>query len=208
MGGGSHRGMRQRVAAEAARIIAELGILDFAGARRKAVARLRVTDRRQWPDNAEITEALERYRALFQSGDRERVLGRLRRAGLQAMDLLADFEPRLAGPVRDGTAGEHSPVLLYLFADSPKNVVIGLLDNGVYADAGERRMRFSGDHLPQSRPTLRFSVEDVDIEAVLLEPADRSRPPLDPASGRPDLGLAAAAVASLLEDQPRSDSGV
>ena len=124
------------------------------------------------------------------------------------MDLLADFEPRLAGPVRDGTAGEHSPVLLYLFADSPKNVVIGLLDNGVYADAGERRMRFSGDHLPQSRPTLRFSVGDVDIEAVLLEPADRSRPPLDPTSGRPDLGLAAAAVASLLEDQPRSDSGV
>lgn len=205
---GSPRGMRQRVAAEAARIIAELGILDFAGARRKAVARLRVTDRRQWPDNSEIASALESYRSLFQSDEREDVLQRLRRAAIQAMELLADYDPRLVGPVRDGTAGEHTAVTLYLSVETAKNVVIGLMDHEIFPDAGERRIRYSGGADPEIRPMLRFVVDDVDVEAVLVGDSGRSRPPLDPISGKPEMGLAIDGVQELITDQPRSEIGL
>jgi hypothetical protein len=198
--------MRQRVAAEAARIIAEQGLLDFGGARRKAVARLRVGDRRQWPDNAEIALALETYRAVFQADGQVATLDRLRRGALLAMELLTDFAPRLVGAVRDGSAGDHSPVTLHLTADSAKNVAISLLDQQVPLFTDERRLRFAdGSVLP--RPVIRFAVGDVDVEAVLLEPADRSRPPLDPVSGKPDRGLGLEDVRASLDPQPLSDSG-
>lgn len=198
--------MRQRVAAEAARIIAEQGFLDFDGARRKAVARLRVTDRRQWPDNAEIAQALEAYRAVFQSDGQAATLDRLRRGAVRAMELLIDFSPRLVGPVRDGSAGDHSPVTLHLTADSAKNVAISLLDQQVPLHTDERRLRFAdGSILP--RPIIRFAVGDVDVEAVLLEPADRSRPPLDPVSGKPDRGLGLKEVKDSVRAQPLADRG-
>ncbi len=205
---GSPRGMRQRVAAEAARIIAESGLLDFAGARRKAVARLRITDRRQWPDNAEIASALESYRSLFQSGEREDLLQRLRRGAIRAMVLLADYDPRLVGPVRDGTAAEHTAVTLYLSVEIAKNVVIGLMDHDIFPDAGERRIRYSGHAAPEMRPALRFVVDDVDIEAVLVGDSGHSRPPLDPVSGKPERGLAIDDVRGLLAAQPRSEIGL
>lgn len=198
--------MRQRVAAEAARIIAQQGFLDFDGARRKAVARLRVTDRRQWPDNAEIAVALEAYRAVFQADGRAETLDRLRHGAVRAMELLADFSPRLVGPVRDGSAGDHSPVTLHLTADSAKNVAISLLDHQVPLVTDEKRLRFAdGSVLP--RPVIRFAVGDVDVDAVLLEPADRSRPPLDPVSGKPDRGLGLEEVRAFLNRQPLAEIG-
>lgn len=199
--------MRQRVAAEAARIIAEQGFLDFDGARRKAVARLRVTDRRQWPDNAEIAEALETYRSVFQAEARPATLERLRRAALQAMEMLADYTPRLVGAVRDGSAGDHSAVTLHLTADSAKNVAISLLDQRLPVVNEEKRLRFA-DGSVANRPVARFAVDGVDVEAVLLEPADRSRPPLDLLSGKPDRGLTAAELREELARQSRADSGV
>lgn len=198
--------MRQRVAAEAARIIAEQGFLDFDGARRKAVARLRVADRRQWPDNAEIAAALEAYRSLFQADGQAATLERLRRVAVRAMEMLQDFSPRLVGAVRDGSAGDHSPVTLHLTADSAKNVAISLLDQQVPLDTDERRLRFA-DGSVLARPVIRFAVGDVEIEAVLLEPADRSRPPLDPVSGKPDRGLGLEQVRESVGPQPRVDIG-
>jgi len=198
--------MRQRVAAEAARIIAEQGFLDYEGARRKAVARLRVTDRRQWPDNVEIAHALEEYRALFQSMEQPLNLVRLREVALQAMELLSRFSPRLVGAVRDGSAGNHSRVTLHLMADSAKTVAIDLLDRRVFHDTGEVRLRFpDGSIMP--RPVLRFVLDDVDVDAVVLELADKSRPPLDPITGKPDRGLAEEEVRALVEAQPRADLG-
>jgi len=198
--------MRQRVAAEAARIMAEQGFLDYAGARRKAVARLRIADRRQWPDNAEIARALEEYRALFQSDEQPKTLERLRSAAVEAMELLGEFSPHLVGAVRDGSAGEHSKVILHLMADTAKTVAIGLLDRRIHHEVTEARLRFPGGVAGQ-RPAMRFVLGDVDIEAVVLEPADRSHPPLDPVSGKPDRGLAVGQVRALLRDQSRSEIG-
>lgn len=194
------------MAVEAARIIAQQGFLDYDGARRKAASRLRVTDRKRWPDNAEIAQELEVYRSVFQAGDRPATLQRLRRSAVRAMELLEAFEPRLVGAVRDGSAGDHSPVVLHATADSAKNVAISLLDQRVAITSDECRLRFSGGDV-MARPVIRFVVDDVEIEVVLLEHADRSRPPLDHVSGKPDRGLALDEVRSVLESQPLSEIG-
>ena len=67
-------------------------------------------------------------------------------------------------------------------------------------------VRFAdGSVLP--RPVIRFAVGDVDVDAVLLEPADRSRPPLDPVSGKPDRGLGLEEVRAFLNRQPLAEIG-
>lgn len=199
------RGLRHRLAAEAARIIADRGFADFDGARRKAAERLRVTDRKLWPDNAEIADELASYRALFQADEQQLIQQRLRAVALEAMGLLEDFAPRLVGAVAEGSAGAHSPVMLHLTADSPKTVAISLLDQGLDYAADERQLKFPDGTL-RSRPVIRFAHDDVEIRAVVLEPADRSRPPLDPVSGRPERGMDARALRELLSLQPLSAS--
>ena len=202
----SPRGARRQVAVEAARIIAQQGFIDYDGARRKAASRLRVTDKKCWPDNAEIAQELEVYRSVFQADDRPATLQRLRRSAVRAMELIEEFEPRLVGAVRDGSAGDHSPVVLHATADSAKNVAIRLLDHRVSITSDERRLRLSGGDV-MVRPVIRFVVGGVEIEVVLLEHADRSRPPLDHVSGKPDRGLGLDEVRNILESQPLSDVG-
>ena len=51
----------------------------------------------------------------------------------EAMRLLADFEPRLVGPVLTGTATAHNDIKLHLFADTPETVAVRLLDRGIRA---------------------------------------------------------------------------
>ncbi len=57
--------IRQRIALEAARIIAGQNYLSIAEARRKVAKRLGRTKRQQLPDNQEIEDALLEYRNCF-----------------------------------------------------------------------------------------------------------------------------------------------
>ncbi len=59
------RQMRQRIALEAGRIMAETGNQDFHLAKRKAAARLGAADTRNLPSNTEVQEALREYQRLF-----------------------------------------------------------------------------------------------------------------------------------------------
>ena len=84
--------------------MAQHGIHDFLTAKRKAAERLGVTDASALPRNTEIEAALAEYQRLFDPSGHEQTLQAQRRAALQAMRWLSQFEPRLVGPVLSGTA--------------------------------------------------------------------------------------------------------
>src|SRR5512145_1726535 len=91
--------MRHAVAGEAARIMREQGVDDYLLAKRKAAERLGVTDASILPRNTEIEAALVAHQRLFAAERHESGLADLRRSALEAMRLMADFQPRLVGPV-------------------------------------------------------------------------------------------------------------
>src|SRR3982074_763342 len=62
-------GVRARIAATAARIMAEDGIEDFALAKRKAARRLCAPEAQALPGNDEIEAELRSYRALYQAAE-------------------------------------------------------------------------------------------------------------------------------------------
>ena len=89
------RERRERLAGEAARLMAESGIADYHQAKLKAAERLGIHDDASLPRNAEIEAALRQYQRLF-GRDSAGELQRRREAALEALRFFRAFEPRLA----------------------------------------------------------------------------------------------------------------
>src|SRR5262252_3969357 len=87
--------IRARIAAAAARIMAEDGIEDFALAKRKAARQLGAAEREGLPGNEEIEAELRAYRALYQADEHPERIAELRRVALEAMRALERFTPYL-----------------------------------------------------------------------------------------------------------------
>ena len=136
--------MRARIAAAAARIMAEDGVDDFALAKRKAARQLGAADTHALPRNDEIEAELRAYRTLYQADEHPHVIDELRRVAFEVMQALERFSPYLTGPVLSGLAGPYAEIDLQLFPDSAKEVEIFLLDRGVPFTTSEAR-RYSGD---------------------------------------------------------------
>src|SRR5205823_2466306 len=119
---------RARIAAAAARLMAEDGIDDFALAKRKAAKQLGAADSQALPGNDEIEAELRAYLALYQADEHPQRVAELREIALDAMRALGRFNPYLTGPVLKGIAGPYAEIELQLFPDSVKDVEIFLLD--------------------------------------------------------------------------------
>lgn len=176
--------LRRALAQEAARIMAQHGIHDFLTAKRKAAERLGVADASALPRNTEIEDALAEYQRLFDAGGHELNLAALRRAALRAMHWLAQFQPRLVGPVLSGTATEHADIQLHVFADRPEYVALKLLDRGVAHEVTERRVRLDAGRT-KAYPGLRFAVDNRRIEATVFPLDGIRQAPVSPVDGRP-----------------------
>jgi len=127
--------------------MSEQGIRDFLTAKRKAAERFGVTDGAVLPKNTEIEDALAEYQRLFGGARHGETLAAQRSAALSAMQMLADFEPRLVGSVLAGTATEHNDIQLHLFADRAEAITIRLMDFGIEHEVVERRVRFGADRV-------------------------------------------------------------
>ena len=197
--------MRQRLAQEAARLMAEEGVQDFFTAKRKAAERLGAPHTQNMPRNKEIEEALQDYQRLFLGAEGAEQLWRLREAAVQAMRFFAPFEPRLAGSVLTGTAGAHSDVNLHLFADAPEEVNLFLMGAGIPFEVGLRRLRLnretSGDI-----PSVRFLAGEQSIEALIFPANGIRQAPLSPVDGRPMERAALGRVEELLTQEWKQGS--
>lgn len=136
--------MREQLAHQAAKLMAEDGITDHAFAKRKAARQLGAADTQHLPSNQEVDDALSIYRALYQQDSHPDVLYQLREEALATMRLLAGFHPYLTGSVLNGTAGEQSDVNLMLFSDDAKAVLLFLLKHKIDFEDGEWKIRVNG----------------------------------------------------------------
>lgn len=190
------RERRHRLAHEAARLMAESGIRDYHQAKLKAAERLGIHDDASLPRNREIEDALREYQRLFQRDGAE--LLRLRRASaLRALEFFAPFEPRLVGPVLDGTADARSPVSLHLHSDDPGAVARFLDQHGIPAEERSRRVRFDrareGDV-----PVWLFGAEDATFDLAVLPLAVLRQAPLSAVDERPMARAGLAQVRALV----------
>lgn len=161
------RERRRRLAHEAARLMAEGGIRDFHQAKLKAAARLGIHDDASLPRNREIEEALREYQRIFLGDSQARALHRRREAAARALEFLAPFEPRLVGPVLEGTADANSPVLLHAYSDDAEAVARFLDEHGIPAESRTRRLRLDRERVADL-PVWLFGAEDLAFDLTVL----------------------------------------
>lgn len=161
---------RARIAAAAARIMAEDGIDDFALAKRKAAKQLGAAEGKGLPTNDEIEAELRAYRALYQADEHPALVAELLRVALDAMRTLERYSPYLTGPVLKGLAGPYAEIELQLFPESNKELEMFLLDRNITFTTRESR-RYSGD---RARATSVFSLtwQGLPLKLSVLDPRD------------------------------------
>jgi len=159
-----------RIAAAAARIMAEEGIDDFARAKRKAARRLGAADSEALPANDEIEAELRDYLALYQAEEHPERIGELRRVALEAMRALERFSPYLTGPVLSGIAGPYAQIELQLFPESSKEIELFLLDRGIRYEASDER-RYTGDRA-RAVAVLATEWQGVPLRLSVFDPRD------------------------------------
>ena len=161
------RERRSRLAHEAARQMAEGGFRDFHQAKLKAAARLGIHDDASLPRNREIEDALREYQRIFLGEGQARALRQRREAATRALQFLQEFEPRLVGPVLEGTADATSPVQLHAYSDDAEAVARFLDGHGVPAEPRSRRLRLDRER-SADLPVWLFSAEDLAFEVTVL----------------------------------------
>lgn len=186
--------MREQLAHQAARLMAENGITDHAFAKRKAAKQLGAPDTQHLPSNQEVDQALRSFRALFQHEHHPLILSQLREQALAIMRLLEPFHPYLTGSVLDGSAGEQSDINLTVYSDDAKAVMMFLLKNKIEFEGGEWRTQLMGRMQTLPSFTLHSDTNVPVHIAVLPENARHS------GSRKPESHADIGAVISLLQN--------
>ena len=197
--------MRARIAAAAARLMAEDGIDDFALAKRKAARQLGAAETESLPRNDEIEAELRAYRALYQADEHPQLIDELRRIALDAMQALERFSPYLTGPVLKGIAGPYAEIELQLFPDSTKDVEIFLLDRNIAFTTQEGR-RYSGDQ-PRAVSLISLLWQGVPLRLAILDPRDERLALKTSVAGRTIERAGIAEVGAILSSQTPGKSG-
>lgn len=159
--------LRQLIAQQAARMMAEDGINDFAYAKKKAGRQLGISENSVLPTNAEIEEEIRLYHNIYNADEQPLELAKLRKAALMTMQLFARFNPHLTGSVLDGTAGKFSQTNIHLFADSAKDVEIFLLSQQIPFDSSEKSYRVSDKPSKDKKEKVRKTVPVFTLETEL-----------------------------------------
>jgi hypothetical protein len=193
--------MRARIAAAAARIMAEDGIDNFALAKRKAARQLGAAETEALPANDEVEAELRAYRALYQPEEHSQRIAELRRIALDAMRALERFSPYLTGAVLKGTAGPYAEIELQLFPESAKEVELFLLERRIAYTTHEGR-RFSGDRA-HAMSVLSLTWEDAALKLSVFDPRDERVALKTSQAGRVMDRAGIAEVAALLRDGDR-----
>jgi hypothetical protein len=191
--------MRLRIAAAAARLMAEDGIEDYALAKRKAARQLGAGDTQALPGNDEIEDELRAYQSLYQGEEQRQRIQHLRTQALEAMRMLAVFRPYLAGPVLKGTAGRYSDIDLQLFTDDSKAVELLLLNRNVAYEVSDERY-FAGGR-ERAVPVLKLEWSGVPLKLAIYAANDERGALKISAGGRAIERAGIDAVAQLLAQE-------
>lgn len=191
------RERRQRLAHEAARLMAEGGIRDYHQAKLKAAARLGITDDASLPRNREIEDALREYQRLFRGDGQRQALRERREAALRALEFFAPWDARLVGAVLDGTADAHAPVCLHLHSDDPASLAAFLADSGIPAQPRLRRVRLDRDRSADVDVWV-FGADGLAFDLAVLPTLSLRQAPLSGVDEKPMTRASATQLRALL----------
>ena len=177
------RNVRRVIRYESARILVDGGSRDFQRVKRKACARLGLSERHNLPTNLEIEESLSDQLQLFskQSTGNQHTL--FLTAAAHLMRQLRDFSPYLTGAALSGVITKRRPIEIHVFASTVEEVCDRLASNSVGFEQTYKRMRFAKQQYHQIS-AFRFTDGEINFEVMVFLSSD-PYPPLSTINGKP-----------------------
>ncbi|MGC9456291.1 MAG: hypothetical protein ACP5DC_02095 [Halothiobacillaceae bacterium] len=157
----------------------------------------------QFPPDAScdaLEEAVKRYQALFRPAQPAQ-LRSLRAGALEAMRFLEAFQPRLVGSVLSGTADAHSSITLHLFASTPEDVMLFLMEQNIPFDESTRLHRYR-DGRSAPHPVFSFVAGAHPIDLVVFSEKELREAPVGAGETGQIRRANAARVERLLDETP------
>lgn len=127
-------------------------------------------------DCERLEQETRQYQLLFRP-EQGRALARLRKEALSAMGFLGAFEPRLVGSVLSGTADQGATVTLHVFADTPEELMLHLMNYQVPFDESERQYRYRSGRVGRV-PVFSFEANGVPFDVVVFPLQGQRESPL------------------------------
>ena len=150
---------------------------------------------RDLPSNGEIKEALLELVRDIEGDQSIRRLFAMRVVGLEAMDQLETFTPRLIGSVATGHVREGSDIDLHVFANDPEDVVTHVRSLGWTFETHHVSIMKHG----RAMEFVHVLVTDVfPIELTVYAPRELRIRPRSSTDGKPIVRLRASAVRALI----------
>ncbi len=203
--GSKQQQMRTRIAAAAARLMAEDGIEDYATAKRKAARSLGANDTHALPGNDEIEAELRAYQSLYQADEQRNRIDAMRAIALEVMEAFVAFRPYLSGSVLKGTAGRFADIDLLLFPDDTKEVELHLLNCRLEYKVEDQR-HYCGDE-PREVSVIRIEWDETPIVLAIYAGRDERSTLKTTPSGRPIERAGIAAVRTMVKAQETGPAG-
>ena len=181
---------------EAARILCEEAVVDYRTAKLKAAQRLGLGGNTPLPDNARIQAAVIDYQRLFGGREYAERLRALRATAVQAMRLLAEFQPRFSGAAVSGAITAAHRVQLHVFADKAEALDLFFEDRQIPYRQDDRVYRYPNGN-EENVPLLRFEAGEIGVDVAMFGEDDLRRTPLSPSDGLPAKRLTLAEAEAL-----------
>jgi len=184
-----HSHIRQHIAQQAAKLVADHGMNDFDMAKKKAAKMLGVSILQQGvlPTHQEIQQELALHQRIFPSEKLAEHVHTLRQKALRTMQILKSFKPYLSGMVLEGTATLHTPISIHVIADTCEEVMIHFINLQIPYDASEQRLTLNNKKV-ETFPMFRIYLADSPIEITVLPEDSLKYTPRSPRASIEEVG--------------------
>ena len=123
--------LKDMIAQESARIIAEQGFENFSAAKTKAAKFLNAEKKGCLPNNFEVERKLIQHYKIFHYKSHSNLIYSMRSIALIIMQLFNNYQPFLVGSVANGTASKSSKINIHLTSDNLEEIIHVLEKNKI-----------------------------------------------------------------------------
>ena len=180
----SNKRLKDMIAQEAAKMIAEKGIQQFGEAKFKAAENLDAMNNGCLPSNSDIEKKLIEYYQLFQADvDFDHILY-LRKIAFDVMHIFDNYLIYLVGPVANGSASFSSAINFHIASEDESEIIQTLTKNDLTDKPYNRKIKFNEKTIKQVNG-IKTIYKNTDIELTIFNHKEIRHAPLSKIDNKP-----------------------
>jgi len=176
--------LKDMIAQESARIIAEQGIENFSVAKAKAAKILNAEKKGCLPNNSEVEKKLFQHFEIFHHKSHSNLIYSMRSTALIIMQLFNNYRPFLVGSVANETASKSSIINIHLTSDNSEEIIHVLEKYKIFYRSHERQLKIN-QKINKKFMGLKFNYQDTNIELTIFSYKESKHAPISRIDNKP-----------------------